>query len=515
MNIKSCEKKEKNTAELVVEISAEEFGAAMGNAFKKNRARISVPGFRKGKAPRGIIERIYGASIFHSDALEILMPDVLRFVMEEADLKLAGMPDVTDVDIKEDGSGADIIMDVSLMPEVSIGQYKGLFAAKPEADVPESDIDKEVEAVRLRNARIDKAQRPLAGGDIAIIDYEGFIDGEPFDGGTDTNYELEIDSGTFIPGFEEKLKGMSAGEEREIDLTFPENYSDKLSGKPVVFKVKLNEVKEKLLPELDDEFAKDVSEFDTLEEYRANIKGRLLAEKNEDNEAAFENELMDKIIGTIEADIPDVLIEKQMDDSMQGLERRLTSYNMDPASYFRMMNTTREVYRESTRMNCTKQVKGMLALTKIAELEGIEVSAEDIESEYAEVSERFGMDVDKLKKNISEDRIVSDIKMRRAMKIVTDSATVDNTLPKDDGQDAGAAAPAKASKKADGAPASKKKGKAASADAANADASNANDAADAANVDAADAADAADASQSAAGKKPAARKAAKKKPEGE
>ena len=422
MNIKSCEKKEKNEADIIVEVDAEEFESALGKAFIKNRNRISVPGFRKGKAPRKIIENMYGSSVFHNDALDILVPDAVRLVGTESELRIVGFPQATDLDFKDDNKGVDITITVAVYPEVAIGEYKGLSAVKPPVSALDSEIDYEVEAIRLRNASIDKVDRPAANGDIAVIDYEGFLDGEPFEGGKGENYDLELGSNSFIPGFEEKIIGMAAEEQRELELVFPDNYAEHLAGKQVVFKVKLNEVKEKILPDLDDEFAKDVSEFDTLEEYRADIKDKLLKSRQAEADAAFENAIMDKLAETIDAEIPEAMIEEQMEIAMNNFASQISSRGMDPSAYLQIMGITPEIFRENMRASSEKQVKVMLALEKIADTENVEVSDEDVESEYNDGAERYQMEIDKLKESVDRETILRDVKIRRAAKIVTDNA---------------------------------------------------------------------------------------------
>ena len=426
MNIKSCERKEKNEADIVVEVNAEEFEAALGKAFIKNRNRISVPGFRKGKAPRKIIENMYGETVFHNDALDVLVPDAAKFAAEGSELRIVGLPQATDLDFKDGNKGVDITITVAIYPEVEIGRYKGLSAVKPPAEVADSEVEAEVESMRLRNASVDKVERPAASGDIAVIDYEGFLDGEPFEGGKGDNYDLELGSNSFIPGFEEKIIGMAAGEQREMDLVFPENYAEELAGKPVVFKVKLNEVKEKILPDLDDEFAKDVSEFDTLNEYRASISEKILENRQADADIAFENALMDMLAESIEADIPEAMIEEQMEIAANNFASQVSSRGMDPSTYLQIMGVTPEMFRENMRASSEKQVKVMLCLEKIADIEGIEVSDEDIEDEYKAGAERYQMDAEKLKESVSRETILSDIKMRRAAQIVTDNATAED-----------------------------------------------------------------------------------------
>ncbi|MCL2392191.1 MAG: trigger factor [Oscillospiraceae bacterium] len=421
MNIKSCELKEKNEYQIIVEVNPEEFETAVGKAFVKNRKSIMVPGFRKGKAPRKIIEGMYGATVFHPDAVELLLPDVLEFTDNETDLKTVGQPQITDVDIKEDKSGVHVTIMTAIYPEVKLGAYKGLTAVKPSTEIPDSAVDAEVASAQLRSARIEKADRPAVEGDITVIDFDGYVDGKQFEGGKSEGYELELGSKAFIPGFEDKVVGMSPGEQRDIELIFPEEYTPELAGKSVVFKVTLHEIKEKQLPELDDEFAKDVSEFDTLKEYKADIKARLTSAKEAEANTAFENALLEKVIEHMEVEVPNAMIEEQMDMAMNSFAMQIQSYGMDPAQYLQMMNITPEAFRENTRLSSEKGVKISLALEKIAELEAIEVSTEDIEKEYAQAAERFEMELDKIKKSVPEDKVVSDIKSRLAAKIVTES----------------------------------------------------------------------------------------------
>jgi len=446
LNIKTCEKKEKSTAELVVEISSEEFEAAVGKAFIKNRTRISVPGFRKGKAPRKMIERMYGASIFHPDAMEILFPDVLTLISEYQEIRAIGRPDISDFDIKEDNEGAEITVVTAVFPDVVIGEYKGLSAVKPDPAVHESAIDAEVAEVRLRNARIEKVERPAMSGDVATFDFEGFVDGEPFEGGKADNYELELGSNAFIPGFEEKMLGMRPGEERDLDLEFPEQYVEHLAGKPVLFKVKLNELREKQMPELDDEFAKDVSEFDTLKEYKDDIRRKLEKTKLEKSDTAFEDALINKLLETVEADVPDIMIDEQQDIMTRNFVGQLSAYGIKPNDYLDSMGMTPEMFRSNMRAQSEKQVKRRLALEKIAELEGIEVSEDDIENEYKEQAERYNMELDKLKESISEKDMALDVKLRLATKVITENAIAEDDEPDGD-EDAAVEKPAAKPKK--------------------------------------------------------------------
>ena len=422
MKLKNSEKKEKNEVELVIEIEQEELEAAVNKAFHKNKNRISVPGFRKGKAPRKMIEKMYGKEIFLSDALDEIIPEVLSYAIKDTDFDIVGYPSVSDIDLNDDKTSADITLIAALYPDVELKQYKGLSAPKPAVEVTDSEIENEIESVRARNARIEKADRPAKSGDIAVIDFEGFVDDVAFEGGKGENYELTLGSGQFIPGFEEKVEGMTVGEERDLDLVFPEKYKEELAGKPVVFKVKLNEVKEKSLPDLDDDFAQDVSEFDTFDEYKADIRNRLLKSRQEDVDETFENLLIEQIIESMESDVPEAMIEEQMESSMNTLTRQISAYGMQPAQYMQMMGVTPEEFKEKMRKSSEKQVRAALALGKIAELEAVEINDEEIEEEYKEAAERYKMEIKKLKENVPKENIERELKLRKAAKIVVNSA---------------------------------------------------------------------------------------------
>ena len=425
MKLKNSEKKENNELELVVGVEPDELEAAINKAFHKSKNRIGVPGFRKGKAPRKVIERMYGKEIFLSDALDDLLPEVLRFAMKDTELDIVGYPKVSDIDFNDDSTAADITLIAALYPEVVIKEYKGLSAPKPTVEVPDSEVDNEIETVRNRNARIEKADRPAQNGDITVIDFEGFVDNVAFEGGKGENYELTLGSGQFIPGFEEKVEGMAIGEERDLNLVFPEQYKEDLAGKPVLFKVKLNEVKEKILPELDDEFAQDVSEFDTLDEYKADIKDKMLKTRQQDVDETFENILIEQIAESMEADVPEAMIEEQVENSTNNLTRQISAYGMQPAQYMQMLGVTPEVFRERMRQTSEKQVRAALALQKIAELEAIEISDAELEEEYNDASKRYNMEVDKLKETVPQNEIIRDLKLRKAAKLVVDSAIVE------------------------------------------------------------------------------------------
>ena len=422
MKIRSTEKKEKNEVEIIVEIEPEELETSVNKAYHKNKNRIAVPGFRKGKAPRKMIEKMYGREIFLSDALDELLPETLRFAIKETEHNVVGYPKVSDVDIKDASAGAVVTLLAALYPDVKIGKYKGLKAPKAKVELPNSEIDKEIESARARNARIEKADRPAKDGDIAVIDFEGFVDNVAFEGGKGENYELTLGSGQFIPGFEDKVIGMKVGEERDLDLVFPEQYKEELAGKPVIFKVKLNEVKEKSLPDLDDEFAKDVSEFDTLKEYKADIKKRLQEERQKEVDETFETILIEKLTETLEADIPEAMIEEQLDTSMDALTRQISAYGMQPAQYMQMMGVTPEQFKERMRENSEKQVRASLALLKVAELEKLEIDEKELEEEFKSAADQYKMEVDKLKESVPREDIIRDLKLRKAAKIIADNA---------------------------------------------------------------------------------------------
>ena len=423
MNLISSEKTEKNEIEIKVEVTPEELETAINKAYLKSRNRINVPGFRKGKAPRKIIEKMYGVAIFINDALDTLLPDVLRFTIKDNDFDIVGYPKISDIDLKDDNKRAEITLIAALRPEVKIGKYKGLTAEKASVEILDSEIDAEIESMRQRNARMESADRAAKNGDIAVIDFEGFKDGVAFEGGKGENYDLELGSGSFIPGFEEKVEGMKPGDEKDIDLVFPENYGkEDLAGKAVVFKVKLNEVKEKQLPELDDEFAKDVSEYDTLDEYKKSIREKIAQRREADVNETFETILMEQVTDSMEVVIPEAMIEEQMERSMDTFTRQISAYGMQPEQYMKMLGITPETFKEKMRGSAEKQVKTALALTKIAELENIEITDDEIEEEYKAAAQQHKVELEKIKSEVIKNDVIHDLKLRKAVKIVIDSA---------------------------------------------------------------------------------------------
>ncbi len=426
MNVKSCEKKEKSTYGLVVEVTPEEFDGAIEQAYKKNRSRIAVPGFRKGKAPRKIVENMYGASIFYEDAMDDLLPAVFAHGTVESKLKTVGYPTLDNIDIADD-KAVTVSFTVAVYPEVTIGEYKSIHAEKPVVKVTDNDIDTEIEKVRYQNARVETiTDRPVINGDTVNLNYAGTLDGVAFEGGTAENYELKIGSNSFIPGFEEKMQGMMTGEERDLDLTFPAEYHAKeLAGKDVVFHVKVNEIKSQVLPEADDEFVKDVSELDTMAEYRDSIKAKVLETKESAAQSEFENNVMDKLVESVQGDIPDALVDQYVENQVQSMRNSLAQYGMELDMYLKMMNTTLDAFTASMRPNAEKNAKSMLALEKIAELENFEITDEDLAAGYKEMAERYSMDEDTIREQVTDDMLTEDLKIRRATRLVMDSAVAE------------------------------------------------------------------------------------------
>ena len=423
MKILQSEKNTNCKVETIVEVSPEEYDAAANKTFIKNRSKVIIPGFRPGKAPRRMVERMYGADIFMPDTLELLYPDIQSIVKDNCEFKIIDQLQVTDFDLKKEEGILNVTVSFSVYPEVTLGEYKGLSVPKKSSIVPESEIDTEIANVRIRNSRIESVDRPAQEGDTVIIDFEGFVDGESFEGGTGDNFEIELGSNRFIPGFEEGIFGMSVGEERDLELVFPDDYEESLAGKPVVFKVKLNEVKEKQLPDLDDEFVKDVSELDTLAEYKADIRDRLEKERQKEVDEVFEQTLFDKVLDGAETDLPEYMVEEQLDITMRNFVHEVSSHNMDPNQYLQMMGTTAEDFRERYRASCEKRVKMELVLDKIADLENIEVSDEEIEKEYEDAAEDLDKEVEEIKKSVPREGVIRDLRMRAANQLVINTAT--------------------------------------------------------------------------------------------
>ena len=420
MTVKSCEKLEKSRVALTIEASAEEFEAAVNKAYLKMRGKINVPGFRVGKAPRKIIEKMYGEEVFYEEAVNIILPDAYEDAIKEQKLDVVGYPEVELESCTKDG--VVFKCTVAVYPEVKLGQYKGLEAPKAEVKVAAADVNARLKEMADRNSRLVSVERAVKKGDTADIDFEGFDNGVAFDGGKGENFDLEIGSGSFVPGFEEQLIGMKAGEEKDIDITFPENYAPELAGKPVVFHVKVNEVKVKEVPAIDDEFAKDVSEFDTLKELKADIKKKMTAERTEAAQRAFEDVLMAKVAEGVEAEIPHEMVELQAERMMEQFKQQLAAQGIPFDQYLKMTGTTEADFRKQADGPAAEQVKMDLAVEAIIKAEGLEATDEDVENELKNVAEKYGMDLETVKKYLRPEDVKEQVIREKAVKVVADSA---------------------------------------------------------------------------------------------
>ena len=420
MSVKSCEKLDKSKVALTIEADAAAFEAAINKAYLKQRGKISVPGFRPGKAPRKMIESMYGAEVFYEEAVNILLPDAYEDAVKEQELKVVGYPQVELESCGKDG--VVFKCTVAVYPEVTLGQYKGLEAPKAEVNVTDEDVENRLNEMADRNSRLVSVEREIQKGDTADIDFEGFDNGVPFDGGKGENFDLEIGSGSFVPGFEDQLVGMKAGEEKDIDITFPEDYHKELAGKAVVFHVKLNKVTETIVPEQDDEFAKDVSEFDTLDELKADIRAKALENAKKQADSAFEQAAVDKAAENTTVDMPKALVENELDIQMErfGYQLQMSGYSME--QYAKMMGGDVSTMRNAFRPAAEKQAKISVTLEKIAEVEGITASDEDIEAEFKSLAEQYELEVDKVKEMVPMDELTGSIKTRKAIKVIVDSA---------------------------------------------------------------------------------------------
>ena len=423
MTVKSCEKLEKSQVALTIEVGAAEFEAAVEKAYQKMRRKINVPGFRPGKAPRKMIERMYGAEVFFEEAINIAFPEAYEAAVEQEKLQVVGYPAVEMVgEVTKDGFTFKATAPV--YPEVTLGEYKGLKAEKPELKVTAADVDERLKTLADRNTRLVSVDREAKSGDTAVIDFEGFLNGKPFEGGKGENHNLELGSGSFVPGFEDQVIGMKAGEEKDINITFPENYHEDLAGKAVVFKVKVHEVKEKEVPEMDDEFAKDVSEFDTLKDLKADLKKKITEERQKDADRVFEENLMNQVAENITADIPDVMVENQARQYLDNFKAQI-SRQFPYEEYKKMTGMDDEKLLADAKEPALRQVKMDLAVAAIIKAENIEASDEDVEAEYKKMAEQFGMDVDMVKKYLVKEQVQDQLLSQKAVAVVVDSATAE------------------------------------------------------------------------------------------
>lgn len=420
------EKLEKNMAKLTIEVSAEDFEAALQKAYLKNKGKISIPGFRKGKAPRKMIEKMYGAGIFYEDAVNALIPEKYAEEADNCDVEIVSQPKIDVVQV-EAGKPMIFTAEVALKPEVTLGAYKGIEVEKQNIEVTDEEIQAEVDKERENNSRvIDVDDRAVEDGDMVKLDFEGFVDGVAFEGGKGENYDLTIGSGSFIPGFEEQLVGAVIGEEKEVNVTFPEEYhSADLAGKAAVFKCTVNEIKVKELPDADDDFAQDVSEFDTLDEYKADIRKTLMEKKEKEAKSAKEMAVVEKIVENAEMEIPDAMIDEQVRRMADDFAQRLQSQGLTVEQYFQFTGMTAEKLFEQMRPDALKRIQNSLVLEAVAEAEQIEVSEERLEEELTKMAEAYSMELDKLKEMLSEDtkeQIKKDLAVQAAVDLVRDAA---------------------------------------------------------------------------------------------
>lgn len=408
--LKSANKTETNIYTLEVSVSGEDFNKAIFQAYNKQKNKIQLPGFRKGKAPLKMIEKFYGEGVFYEDALDIVYPGVVGDAIKEAGIEPVAAPH--DLDVTKIGKdGVEMTMKVTVKPEISIDNYKGIEADKGDASVCADDVKKELASMQERNARVVTVDdRKAKKNDIAVIDFEGFVDGVAFDGGKGENYELTLGSGQFIPGFEEQIIGHKTGDEFDVNVTFPTEYTPELAGKEAVFKVVLHEIKMKELPTLDDDFAKDVDdEVDTLAELKKKIKAELSDKKKEDVEKDFESAVLEKVVDLVEGEIPEVMYDNKLEDDVKDYENRLAQQGIPLDTYLQYMGMDRDKFKESMRDNAVKQVKLQLAVEKIAELEKIEATDEEAEAQLKEMADMYQLDVEQVKKWVNIEDVKKDV----------------------------------------------------------------------------------------------------------
>ena len=422
MTITKNEKNEKGQVVLEFKVEKDVFDAAVEKEYRKEVKNITVPGFRKGKAPRSVIEKMYGKGAFYEGAFNAILPGAFDEAVKEAALEVVGQPEFDVVSCDDNGVVFSAV--VYIKPEVEIKDYFGIEAVREVAPVTEEEIDNEIFGVRNRNSReTDVTDRAAENGDTATIDFEGFADGVPFEGGKGTDYALELGSNTFIPGFEDQIVGHNVGDAFDVNVTFPEEYhAADLAGKPAVFKVTLNKLQKIELPELDDEFVKDVSEFDTVDEYRADWKAKLEKQHEDSANAAFENEIMTVLMSKLTADIPEPMFVEETENFVRDYDNRLRMQGLDLNTYFKYTGLTLEKLREQMRPQAENQVKCRLALEKIAELENILPTDEEIAEEYASIAKAYNMDVEQVKDLIAVDAITADMKVKKAMDLVKEKA---------------------------------------------------------------------------------------------
>ena len=432
MNLISCEKLEKSMVELQFSIDAETFKAAVNNAFKREGKKYAIPGFRKGKAPRHMIEKMYGSDIFHYDAVNDLFPEAYEAAVKEAKIDVVGRPDAEVVSMSE-ADGVVLKVKVAVKPEVELGEYAGLTVTKEAKNVNEADVDAEVKRMQDRNGRLLTREGAAENGDTVDIDFEGFVDGKAFEGGKAEHYSLVLGSGSFIPGFEDQVVGHSAGEEFDVNVKFPEEYgAAELAGKDATFKIKLHEVKYKELPALDDDFAKDVSEYDTLDELKDSIRNNIKTNLDKQAEQKVENDLMDQVIANMKADIPDAMVDSRIDELVQDFEYRISQQGLKLADYLKYMGMNIEQFRAQFKEQADKQVKMRLAMEAIVAKEGITASDEEFEEEVKRIADAYKMEADKVKSIVDAAAVKADLAINKAIDFVKEKANVVTAEPKEE-----------------------------------------------------------------------------------
>ena len=432
MNVKATNKVETNRYELELEVSAEEFNEAINAVYKRESKKMNIPGFRKGHAPRAFIEKYYGEEVFYEAAVDHLYRPMVMEAVEKSGLQVIS---IGEFKIDEIGKEKGLLckLNVVTKPEASIEGYKGIEVFKEPVVVSQGDIDQEIERVRERNSRVIHVEdRAAANGDIVTIDFDGYLDGKQFDGGKGENYELTLGAGQFIPGFVDQVVGHTIGEEFDISVTFPEDYhAEELKGKPVVFKIKLHEIKMKELPEVDDEFVKDVSEFDTLEEYRKDIEQKLLSQREKAADADVENQLVEAVIEKVQADIPDEMVENEVDEIINSFAYRLQSQGLKLETYLKYTGQTTDDLRTQYKPQAERQVKVRLGLEKIAELENLKPTEEETEAEYQKLADSYGMPLESVKNLVTVEGINGDIQNQKAIDFIRENAVIQEAKDED------------------------------------------------------------------------------------
>lgn len=423
MALKSSNKVETNVYELEITVDAETFTEACKKAYLKQRKSIQIPGFRKGKATQGMIEKVYGEGAFYEEALEIVYPEAVGAAFDEAGLNVIDQPSEVDFPVMSKEEGVVITMKVTTYPEVKLGEYKGLKGKMLDTEATDEDVETELKSMQERNSRLVTVEdRESQMGDTCDINFEGFVDDVAFEGGKGENYPLELGSNSFIPGFEEQVAGHKTGEEFDVNVTFPEQYEPSLAGKDAVFKCKINEIKTKELPELDDEFAKDVSEFDTLAELKADLKKQISDRKATDAKIDFENQLIDQVVENMEVEIPECMNTQKCDEMIQDYSYRLQMQGLDLNTYLQYLGQTMEQFKEQFMDGAKQQVKVKLALDAIVKAENIEATEEEIADEIAKLAEQYNMEADKIKAAVPAEQISADIVTRKAVDFVVDNS---------------------------------------------------------------------------------------------